>query len=320
MLVTTSKKATFSSLLSQPRKNRVFSNGDTIPIRHLKFNFDAQSFDDKFYLQKEWASAYFFTLSLFLTYGEDLVIDTARHHRQFITDPILKQRVTALIGQEAIHSKMHHEYNKILKQHHFPMELYGFFGKTAYNLASIIFPHALKLSAMASIEHFTAVLSEYMMKHEDNFYHSDDKKARALWMWHMLEESEHKDVAYDVYQTLNGNYALRLLGFSLALATIFGGVTIGAAAVPFLRKPSNLISWRFWKEAKSSVSLIFGYKNGAFGSTTAQVFEYIRPDFHPNDHDTSTLIKYYKAKLLHPETGILTPFFVKEFTPAVRAA
>ncbi len=40
----------------------------------------------------------------FLTYGEDLVIETARHHREFIQDPILKQRVTSLIGQEAIHS------------------------------------------------------------------------------------------------------------------------------------------------------------------------------------------------------------------------
>ena len=69
--------------------------------------------DDKFYLRAELATAYFEALSIFLTYGEDLVIDTARHHRQFLTDPLLKQRVTALIGQEAIHSKMHNEWNDV---------------------------------------------------------------------------------------------------------------------------------------------------------------------------------------------------------------
>ena len=46
-----------------------------------------------------------------------------------------------------------------------------------------------------------------------NFYYTDDAKSRALWMWHMLEESEHKDIAYDVYQVLNGNYPLRATGF-----------------------------------------------------------------------------------------------------------
>lgn len=75
---------------------------------------------------------------------------------------------------------------------------------------------------MAGIEHFTAVLAEYMMAHEQNFYFSDDAKTRALWMWHMLEESEHKDVAYDVYQTLNGNYALRVTGFSLHISRFLG--------------------------------------------------------------------------------------------------
>ena len=50
-----------------------------VPVRHMAFNFDAGRADDRFYLQAELASAYFEALSIFLTYGEDLVIDTARH-------------------------------------------------------------------------------------------------------------------------------------------------------------------------------------------------------------------------------------------------
>ncbi|MFW1806214.1 metal-dependent hydrolase, partial [Acinetobacter baumannii] len=91
-----------------------------------------------------------------------------------------------------------------LKDVEYPVDLYRFMGEKFFKYVFFKIPQPLKISMMAGIEHFTAVLAEYMMKHEKNFYYSDDAKIRALWMWHMLEESEHKDIAYDVYQLLNG--------------------------------------------------------------------------------------------------------------------
>ncbi|GAA3579837.1 metal-dependent hydrolase [Marinobacter xestospongiae] len=290
-----------------------------VPIRHMKFDFNAQDADPNFYLNAELASAYFEALSIFLTYGEDLVIDTARYHRDFLTDPVLKQRVTSLIGQEALHSKVHEEWNEILKEHRFPVPLYRFLAENVFNYGFKRFPHRLQLSLMAGIEHFTAVLAEFMMKHEDHFFHSEDEKQRGLWMWHMLEEAEHKDIAYDVYQELSGSYPLRISGFALALFTIWFLVPLGGVAIPFLRKPRNLVSLSFWKDAKRSLGLLIGRKNGVYGSTLGHVFDYLRPDFHPNDHDTSEYLEYYKERLLHPETGLLTPYFVKQVVPPVRA-
>ncbi len=321
MIATSLKKATFGKLnLRQYAKVSDFANTGSLPIRHFSFKFEPKEMDVKFYMQKEWATAYFAALSIFLTYGEELVIDTARYHRDFIQDPILKQRITALIGQEALHSKVHNEYNDAMIPRNYPVQLYRFLAEKVFEYSFLKFPQPLKLSMMAGIEHFTAVLAEYMMKHEDHFYQSDDAKTRGLWMWHMLEESEHKDIAYDVYQILSGNYALRIAGFALAFLTIMGGVSAGALLLPFLQNPKNIISLSFWKEAKTSASLLFGPKDGVFGSTMGHIFDYFRPDFHPNDHDTSAYLAYYKEKLLHPETGALTPFFVKEFTPPVRQA
>lgn len=321
MIATSLKKATFGKLnLRQYAKISDFASKGTMPIRHFNFKFDAKELDIKFYMKKEWASAYFAALSIFLTYGEELVIETARYHRDFIQDPILKQRITALIGQEALHSKVHNEYNDAMIPRHYPVTLYRFLAEKVFEYGFLKFPQPLKLSMMAGIEHFTAVLAEYMMKHEDHFYYSDDAKTRGLWMWHMLEESEHKDVAYDVYQVLSGNYVLRIAGFALAFATIMGGVTLGAVLLPFLQNPKNLVSLSFWKEAQTSAGLLFGAKNGVFGSTTGHILDYFRPDFHPNDHDTTAFLAYYKEKLLNPENGTLTPYFVKEFTPSIRTA
>ncbi|WP_111494965.1 metal-dependent hydrolase [Marinobacter bohaiensis] len=290
-----------------------------IPIRHMKFEFDAKSVDTHFYLNTELASGYFSALSIFLTFGEDLVIETARYHRDFLKDPVLKQRVTALIGQEALHSKVHDEWNDILEMHRFPVSFYRFLARNVFEHGFLRFPQPLKLSLMAGIEHFTAVLAQFFMQHEDYFFESDDEKQRALWMWHMLEESEHKDIAYDVYQTLNGNYVLRVSGFAMALFTIWFLVALGGLGIPLLRKPRNLFSRRFWRDARRSVGLIAGRRNGIYGSTLGHVFDYLRPGFHPNDHDTSEYLAYYKERLLNPETGLLAPYLVKEVVPPVRA-
>ena len=296
-----------------------FASKKSIPIRHLAIGFEGKQVDLSFYMNNQFATIFFATLSVFLTYGEDLVIETARHHRDLLKDPILRQRVTSLIGQEAIHSKLHNEFNDAIVELGYPVRLYRFLGEQFFDHIFLKFPQPLKLSLMAGIEHFTAVLAEYMMAHEQNFYFSDDAKTRALWMWHMLEESEHKDVAYDVYQTLNGNYALRIFGFFLAYFTILGLIPFATTFVPVLRKPQEMLTAKFWKDAKRGVKLVFSPKDGVFGSTQSRIFDYLRTDFHPNDHDASAYFEYYEKKLLS-EGGALHPFFVKEFTPKVQAA
>jgi predicted metal-dependent hydrolase len=290
-----------------------------IPIRHMKFDFDPAQVDHRFYMDAELASAYFASLSIFLTRGEDLVIDTARYHRDFITDPLLKQRVTSLIGQEAIHSKMHEELNDAYLIRDLPVKLFRIWAGWAFEYGFERLPQPMKLSLMAGIEHFTAVLAEYMMNHEEVFFRSQDEKQRAIWMWHMLEESEHKDIAFDVFQELSNNYLLRLAGFFPALITILVLISAASFLVPFYRNPKNLISLRYWKEIPYNFRLIFGLKDGVYGSSFKHIFDYLRPDFHPNDHDTSEFLDYYKEKLLNPKTGLLTPYLTKEFYPALRS-
>lgn len=290
-----------------------------IPIRHMKFDFDPAKLDHRFYMDVELASAYFASLSIFLTRGEDLVIDTARYHRDFITDPLLKQRVTSLIGQEAIHSKMHEELNEAYLIRDLPVKLFRTWAGWAFEYGFERLPQPMKLSLMAGIEHFTAVLAEYMMNHEEIFFRSQDEKQRAIWMWHMLEESEHKDIAFDVFQELSNNYLLRIAGFFPALITILVLISAASFLVPFYRNPKNLISLRYWSEIPYNFRLIFGLKDGVYGSSFKHIFDYLRPNFHPNDHDTSEFLEYYKEKLLNPENGILTPYLTKEFYPTLRS-
>lgn len=322
MMAFTTLRNTFAKVIHARQHIKIsdYAAQPAIPIRHLEIGFNGKEIDTYFYRNNEFATIFFATLSVFLTYGEDLVIETARYHRDFLQDPILRQRVTSLIGQEAIHSKLHNELNDALadKAINYPVKLFRFLGENFFDQIFLKFPQPLKLSLMAGIEHFTAVLAEFMMENEESFYFTDDVKMRAIWMWHMLEESEHKDIAFDVYQTLNGNYALRVGGFFLAYLTILGLIPFATTFVPVLRNPKDLTKASFWRDARRGVKLIFSPKTGVFGSTQGKIFAYLRPDFHPNDYDSRAHLEYYKKKLL-TDGGALVPFFVKEFTPPVRA-
>lgn len=292
-----------------------------LPIRHFDFKFDPKKFDERFFLNKELASSYFEALSIFLTFGEDVVISTARYHRDFVKDPTLKLRLTSLIGQEAIHSKVHNQFNdEVLKENNFPVEFLRYLADKVFEYGILKLPQPVQLSLMAGIEHYTAVLAEFMMQHEEYFFASQDEKQRAMWMWHMLEESEHKDIAYDVFLELSGNYWLRIVGFLLATLTILGGVSLGGYLIPFIRKPSNLINPKYMKDMIESTALLFGSERGVFGSSAMHILEYFKPSFHPNDHDTSEYLAYYKEKLLNPENGLLTPYLTKEFMPQMPKA
>lgn len=302
------------------KKQAASTQAPVLPIRHMDFQFDGKNFDHLFFRNSELASAYFHALSIFLTFGEDLVIDTARYHRQFLTDPLLKQRVTALIGQEAIHSKLHNEFNDTLKDYRYPLNIYRFLADKVFEYGLKRLPNRLQLSLMAGIEHYTAVIAQFMMEHEEIFYASGDEKQRAMWMWHMLEESEHKDIAYDVYESLSGDYALRMAGFALASYTIVFLVALGGAMIPPIRRPLNLVSPRYWKDVARGIALIWSPKDGIYGSSLGHLLDYIRPGFHPNDHDTSAWLDYYRKKLLDPKDGILTPYLTREFYPPAKAS
>ena len=55
----------------------------------------------------------------------------------------------------------------------------------------------------------------------DPFITAHLKSIRPLWLWHGLEESEHKAVAYDVYRAAGGGYLNRVATMALTTAVFF---------------------------------------------------------------------------------------------------
>lgn len=254
-----------------------------VPVRRdLKFNLDPNIISDWHASGGPVFTTFLNTLSSILPVGERFFIDAVRAHRDQVTDPELKKAVTAFIGQEAMHGREHEEYNdaffaKVPAGQQFEDVVTILLSRLTENM-----PAAFCLSATIALEHFTALLADGVLSDERVTIGADPQYA-AMWRWHALEETEHKAVAYDVWEVVMGKgvgaYSLR--SFGLVLATvIFWGLTI-PAFLQALRQEGQLTNFSGWQK-------FFAFTFGDIGMLRRQIgnyLDYFRPDFHPWDHD-----------------------------------
>ncbi len=242
-------------------------------------------------------------LSAMFPDGEDFFVRSVRHYRPQITDPALKQQVNGFIGQEAMHGREHRDLNARLAELGYPtkrIEKQVRFGLAARTRLA---PPAANLALTAALEHFTATLAETLLTNPSAPEELGFEGITNLFLWHALEESEHKAVAFDVYRAVNGGERLRVWvmkslrpGFVLAVTV---NVLLSLLGDPAARRPGALrASWRSFKGS--------AIVNRALWD---QLKEYDRSTFHPNDRDTTELETAWRSCLFGDEgslNGLLT--------------
>jgi predicted metal-dependent hydrolase len=223
--------------------------------------------------------------------GEDYFVRSVRHYRDRITDPALKRQVSGFIGQEAVHGREHRVFNDRLAELGYPTKQYERFTKAGLRFRERILPPISNLAATAALEHFTATLAELVLTREEIRDLMGADAVRDLFVWHALEESEHKAVAFDVYKAVGGGERLRVWTMNFfRFGFVFG---MGLAVVLSLlgdrstyRKGSLRRSWRRLKTSPLADRAIW-----------VQLKDYNRRDFHPDDSDTTELVESWRAKL-----------------------
>src|SRR5580692_5194417 len=211
--------------------------------------------------------------------GEDFFVRSVRHYRDQVTDPALKRQVAGFIGQEAVHGREHRVFNDRLDELGYPAKEYEAVTRFGLKIRERILPAKSNLAATAALEHFTATLAELVLTNEEIRHLFGADAVRDLFVWHALEESEHKAVAFDVYKAVGGSERMRVwtmnfmrfgfvvgMGFQVILSLLGDRETYRRGK---LRK-----SWRTFKNSPIVQREIWD-----------QLKDYNRPDFHPDDRD-----------------------------------
>jgi predicted metal-dependent hydrolase len=297
-----------------PRHRRTESSSNpTVPVRHMDFGFDHATLKRYFYDDNPALSAFFMAFSSVIPQGERFFIHSVRHYRDRIQDPELQARVTGFIGQEAMHGKEHDAVNQAYERMGFPIGQLDRFTRDGLRLLSKLLPSSAQLALTVAMEHYTAMISEYVLG-DAEVQAKFEKQVGDFIFWHMMEETEHKAVAYDVYEQQVGSYLLRA-GIMLPGSVVLIGVLF-AMQVLLMQADGTLLKPRLWRKHLQGLADLYGPR-GLFARIAPKWVDYFKPGFHPNQHDTSELLARFREKFFG-EKGELNPQLNKTVVPKVR--
>lgn len=275
---------------SSPKQVRGSQTPDKVAIKPQRMGFEFGSRVPRYWLDNSYFISHTMNaLSVLFPEGEQFFVDSVRAFRDGIEDPKLKKDVRGFIGQEAMHSLEHDAMNEHVREQGMPVEAMERDLKVILDVARKL-PKRHQLAITCALEHITAMMADMLLERDD-VREDMHKSMRPLWVWHAIEETEHKAVAYDVFQQAGGTYAERAFYqvFSTVALGIVGSWFTGRMMLNdrknFSLKDSARGVWRMWG------------RNGTFSSLIPTWLEYFKPGYHPWDKDNSDLIARFKAEI-----------------------
>jgi hypothetical protein len=260
----------------------------------LKQNWDQEL--PKYWFDNSPLKTHFMNaISIMTPVSEYAVIHTLRETQKVLKDPELKKQITHMIAQENWHSYSHKKYNQWLESIDLPaLELAS---KWLVNLtnakkrADRFLGEASWLPAIVSGEHNAACFMEYMLD-RPKLLQQMHPHFRQAWVWHSLEEIEHKGSSMDMWIDTKDLYNRKK--WKLNLVFVYQSIRFHSNLIKFtlilLNRDKQL--WK-WRTLKDSISFFFG-NDGLFLNTVGPWLSFFKANFHPWNHDTRYLFKQHQ--------------------------
>ncbi|WP_104500714.1 metal-dependent hydrolase [Acinetobacter indicus] len=257
-----------------------------ITVRRLKFN--PHAIRRHYFANSPVMSHLLTALSSTFPIGKQFFVHSVRNVRDQVQDPKLQAQIAAFIGQEAMHSKAHSEFNNAWRRDDYQLDRFqAWLARKDHHVKSL--PPKVQLAITCAFEHFTALLGGYILRHPEVLSTLDEDAAK-LWIWHAIEEIEHRAVAFEVYQHVYADHRLRRM--------IMRSVTAGFASLTFYSA-----SQLFLQDQKNSMPKIGGNLFGLYLlakmllQLLPEYLSYYRKDFHPAKINYSRSLRYWKQRM-----------------------
>ena len=150
--------------------------------------------------------------SLTMPYLEPFLIRTIREALPLLADAKVHADAAAFMAQEGQHYRAHRRFNDLLKRKAYPELAHIEAAMDASYVQLGKLPLARRLAYAAGFESMTIGLTEWIVGKRRELFAGADSRVASFVLWHMVEEAEHKTVAFDVYQAIQGGYLLRAIG------------------------------------------------------------------------------------------------------------
>lgn len=270
-----------------------------VQARRIRFNYPVKSLN-RHYVQGDLVMSHMVAhLSAVFPEGEDFFIRSVRRYAEQITDPELKERVKGFIGQEVTHGREHRALNERLHEMGYPTRRVDRMIKRSQALVERRYSPLTCLAITAALEHFTAVFAETLLSDERCRELLGNTEVRSMLLWHAVEESEHRAVAFDVYRAVGGSEALRIRTMQVIRFTFPIGVLINTVISLF----GDRSAYNPLRVVRSFAAL----RRSPFLTRAVfrRVRDYTRVGFHPDDYDNAALLQHWTAELFGEQGSLV---------------
>ncbi len=181
-----------------------------IPIRRLDFRFPP-TIDPVIMPGSPEESFFYMGISAILPYLEPYLIRTMKAALASgeLRDAGLTEQVKQFIGQEGQHYRQHIAFNKAAGLHDIDEvralqreigETYERYSKTRSLRFNLAYAEGFEAATTA------LGLASFAVRLFDDM----NPRPAEIWRWHLVEELEHRTVAFDAYERVAGDYVFRL--------------------------------------------------------------------------------------------------------------
>ena len=238
-------------------------------------------------------------LHLLLPAGERWFIRVVDEAAPMVDEPELRAAITPFIQQEAWHAWAHQGGLDHLAEQGIDTKPYterlehwlSTLGNQRTNWPKPLQRWWLyrRLADVAALEHFTAVLGQWVIQNRGLDYARTDPVMLDLLRWHGAEEIEHRALVFDVYQNVCGNYLLSAFSM-LMTAPLFVFWWIAGARYLMSNDPTIDAKWRWrdWLRAARQYRL-----PGPWTILVTVPLRYMRPSHHPRTEASTQMAMDY---------------------------
>jgi predicted metal-dependent hydrolase len=181
-----------------------------IQVRRVRFDFAGDDVPFNWQPARPAFAMQCNLISFFAPGFEKFIVDATREGLPLIRDPGVAAEANAYLRQEAQHSAAHASHARALTRR-WP-GLQGTLDQVtaSFDRLTATKPLAWRLGYTAVIEATFTPYFKVFLDHEDKLFAPGDERVASMFLWHFVEEIEHRSSALKVYDAVHDSYPYRV--------------------------------------------------------------------------------------------------------------
>jgi predicted metal-dependent hydrolase len=196
--------------LSASRSVASLNSMTDLQVRRVRFDFASADVPFNWQAERPALAMQCNVISFFAPGFEKFIVDATRAAIPLMRRPLDVEEAEAYLRQEAQHSAAHASHIRALVKRWPGLQQTRDEVVASYDWLTATKPLAWRLAYAAVVEATFTPYFKVFLEHEDKLFRPGDERVASLFLWHFVEEIEHRSSALIVYNAVHGSYLYRL--------------------------------------------------------------------------------------------------------------